>query len=79
VLEIVREIHGGHAACAELARDAVAIRESDAELLEGVGHESGLIVPRGGAIKTCLRDFGFEGVQAGFSGRRLFGMPPAKN
>ena len=43
VLEVVREIHGGHAAGAELARDAVAIRESEAELLDGVRHESGLM------------------------------------
>jgi hypothetical protein len=38
VLQVQREIDGGHAARAELALDAVAVGQGGGELREGVGH-----------------------------------------
>ena len=38
VLEVVREIHGGHAAGAELAGDSVAVDEGDHEAIGHGGH-----------------------------------------
>ncbi|MEP6999476.1 MAG: hypothetical protein ABI969_03290 [bacterium] len=38
VLEIVREIHGGHAARAKHARNGVAVGKSRAQLLECSSH-----------------------------------------
>jgi len=49
VLEVFGEVHGGHAAFAEAALDAVAVGESGAEPLDDVGHRisrgSSLIQP----------------------------------
>ena len=38
VLEVLGEVHRGHAAGAELALDAVAVGEGEAETIEGGGH-----------------------------------------
>ena len=38
VLEIVREIHGGHATLAEFAVEAVAVDEGDREAIGHGGH-----------------------------------------
>ncbi len=42
VLQVIREIHGGHATCAELALDGVSFRNGRAETLEGAGHRAKL-------------------------------------
>ena len=39
VLEVVGEVHGGHAAGAELALDPVAVGHGEGEPVDGVGHD----------------------------------------
>ena len=42
VLDILREVDGGHAATAELAVDAVPVGERATKTVEEVGHELGV-------------------------------------
>jgi hypothetical protein len=38
VLQVLGEVHGGHAALAQLALDAVAVRQGPGETISGLGH-----------------------------------------
>jgi hypothetical protein len=40
VAEIVRQVHHGHAATAELALDAVAVCQSRLKAIQDIGHEA---------------------------------------